>query len=717
MKINTAFFKILLSLIISLILSFFSAFLVNNFTEKSSISEYNVATQIAASNITDTIGKTLIPSVAGRVFSYTYPIDKYLYSDIIQTQLRLRGDVSASFVVKIEPEDITSTEKELSLIYNTSIEITYFNEEVKNDTWIVYYMYPLRPEIIGLDVYSETERSNAIQRMLETKSTSVTKLIKLATNTNGIIFFEPIFFEDNIVATLAYVFFVTEFFGSILSLEFEYTYKININNDFIIGEEEINENDYNLYTSSSEDFIVDVYISKYKEHLYGRVFITTFFISLFIFIMIIVFSVKYVQKNKREILFKNNFISSMSHEIRTPMNGIMGMTELLLDNTVNETSKQYLSVIMSCGNTLLNIINDVLDMSKINAGMMKISEIDCDITMHILEIVQNSWISRINNSENSVSKNVKTILRIDKDFPISLKCDPIRLKQIISNLVTNSLKFTDFGSIEISVWDKENNIYFCIKDTGVGMSVKNVEKSFKSFQQVHSNRDVGGTGLGLSITKNLVKIMGGNISCKSKLNSGTTINFNIPVENKIHKKREKSLEWVFEKTKTIEPYKIEKTYSYIPDEKDISLHSVVESQPKVLIVDDSRVNRMVLSKMMDKVEVLYDTADDGIQAVERSQIEKYSIIFMDMIMPEMSGDSATSVIKKNKVNLNVNTPVIFLTANITPESKNTCIESGGVEVLIKPFNRSLILEKMIHYFPIEEKKWIITRINSSCDQV
>lgn len=720
MKLNWDYVKISMVALAGTSCAYFIANILQNSAEHTLLVDYTRETQNAANDVIDGLEQALVQSVAGKVFSLVFPVSREMYEEVMETQLHNNSDVSVSYIVRTAPEDVESVENELTAIYNTTIETIYLGDgAVNNDPWILYFRVPELVEVVGLDANSETERARAIETMLQTNSTSTSTLIELAVGGKGILFFEPVFHRGEIAGSIVYIFYILDFFESILSPS-DFLYQVRVNEMVILGESVVQSGEFTQYSKVIGGFRIEVYISKFTENPYGNTFLITFFSSVLVLAVAIFLVKKFVDQTRNEAKFKGQFVANMSHEIRTPMNGIMGMAELLLDQeSLVEPSTQYVHVIRSCGHTLLSIINDILDMSKIKAGMLTLNDLDCNLIPHVLEATQNAWISHVSRLAHQplqLQTKVYAVLMVKDNFPTSLVCDPVRLKQVVTNFVTNSLKFTDEGSVTISMWYKDNTLHISIHDTGIGMSPKDAIKCFSPFTQVHGSREVGGTGLGLTITKTIVDKMGGKIRYESKLGVGTRIEVHIPlrkVGTDDLKDPKEEFRWVFENKEqfTLHKYKSDTVSDSITSIKAIA-ESVVEDQPRVLVVDDNRINRMVVSKMMERLGVACDTCDNGIQAVESSQVAKYSMIFMDMVMPGMSGEYATSIIKSNRQNINYDTPVVFLTANTSEEARLSCLEAKGVEVVTKPIKRSIVVQHMFEYLQPAERKWLYKRYKS-----
>jgi len=362
------------------------------------------------------------------------------------------------------------------------------------------------------------------------------------------------------------------------------------------------------------------------------------------------------------------FLANMSHEIRTPMNAIVGMTSLLSETGLTKKQEDYLKAIQTSGDNLLVIINDILDISKIESGKLEIENINFDFR------------ELINNTKRSIElkaeeKDLLFTLDIKNDVPSVLISDPVRLNQVLINLLGNSIKFTKKGSVSLScsVMEVENEkakIKFEVKDTGVGIEATKLEKIFESFSQEDESttRKFGGTGLGLSISKQLVALLGGELSVKSELGEGSNFYFvlNLPIGKKTIKKKKIIID-----TET-NPLK----------------------NKKVLLVEDNEINRFLATTVLGKWDLNVDLAEDGKKAVDKVQANSYDVVLMDIQMPVMGGVEATQIIRKQ---LKMDIPIIALTANAVKGDREEFLAAGMDDYISKPFDASILFNKMISF--------------------
>ena len=364
---------------------------------------------------------------------------------------------------------------------------------------------------------------------------------------------------------------------------------------------------------------------------------------------------------------KQQFLSNMSHEIRTPMNAIIGFTKVLLKTELSAKQKEYLTSIKMSGDALIVLINDILDLAKVDAGKMTFEQIPFKMSLSIAAMLH-LFETKIQE------KNLILVKEYDDRIPEVLLGDPVRLHQIILNLVSNAVKFTSKGKISVSIQlvsedDEKVTIQFSISDTGIGIPKDKIDKIFDNFQQASSNtaRLYGGTGLGLAIVKQLVEPQNGSISVKSKIDVGSTFSFILP----------------FQKTKM-----------------DVAIASeIVELDPgikniKVLVVEDIALNQLLMRTLLDDFGFECDIATNGKIAIEKLLVKTYDIILMDLQMPEMNGFETTEYIRHS---MNSVVPIIALTADVTTADLAKCKAVGMNDYIAKPVDDRLLYSKIVGF--------------------
>lgn len=377
---------------------------------------------------------------------------------------------------------------------------------------------------------------------------------------------------------------------------------------------------------------------------------------------------------------KSIFLARMSHELRTPLNAILGFANILkksMNATIQE--KDNLNIIKKSGEHLLNIINEILELSKIEAGKIEIYSKNFDFFGLIKEI-EDSFAFRCEG------KNLKFNINLANNLPNFIKADEQRLRQILINLLGNSLKFTNEGEISLYIYALNNKLFFEVKDTGIGIDIKNQEKVFKPFEQVKlDNYSQQGTGLGLAITKELITLMGGTIYLKSKINKGSEFYFSINYEKA-----------------NLEELEIKS------QEKEIIGIKKSQDEKTILVVDDIKENRDLIVQILGFYGFKTREANSGLLALEifDNQNEKIDLIFMDILMEELDGLETMKIIRKKENNSHI--PIIALSANVFEEDKKEVINAGANDFLPKPVEEKdilLILKKYLNIeFEYEEKE-------------
>ena len=364
---------------------------------------------------------------------------------------------------------------------------------------------------------------------------------------------------------------------------------------------------------------------------------------------------------------KSSFLSSMSHEIRTPMNAIVGMTEVLLRKKHSEETTSYLNNIKISGEALLTIINDILDFSKIESGKMDIVE-----GKYKPKEMFNAMKMIFEN--RAINKPIDLIYNVDENIPEILLGDEHRLRQIIINLVNNAIKFTDNGYVKISlksklIDEKKVELYFEVEDTGIGIKEEELPKLFGSFQQldVKKNHSKQGTGLGLAISKQLVELMNGHICIESQYGKGSRFFFALP-------------QIIVLETSNDENAGLN-INSYIDDKDNMNF---IAPKAHILLVDDNEMNRKVGKALLEPFRMNIDTATNGREAVEKVLNNKYDIVFMDHMMPEMDGIEATKEIRKQDDEYYKSLPIVALTANATSEAQELFLKEQMNDFVAKP---------------------------------
>jgi PAS domain S-box-containing protein len=366
---------------------------------------------------------------------------------------------------------------------------------------------------------------------------------------------------------------------------------------------------------------------------------------------------------------KAAFLAAMSHEIRTPMNGIIGMGELLLGTPLNETQRTYVETLQRSGYALLTVLNDVLDFSKIEAGRIELEELNFDLREVLRDIVDLYH-------EAAAQKQLHLSSMVDPALPHYLRGDPARLRQILLNLVSNALKFTNAGQVDLYARVSSRNeagvtVQITVRDTGIGIPADVQAGLFLPFTQADrsTTRVYGGTGLGLAISRQLVELMGGTISVESMVQVGSIFTVTVPLG-----------------------------YGEAPpapQPEPPPVAATVRSAERILVVEDNRVNQILARALLEQAGCTVDLAENGRVALALTAQQRYRLIFMDCHMPEMDGFAATAALREREQHSGARTPIIALTASALTGERERCLAVGMDDFLPKPITRAS-LEAILH---------------------
>ena len=702
--------------------------------ERKIITEITTQLQI---NLNITIGESIMPIILGTHGGMISPESFHTLTDPI---LEISPTVtSIGWVPMIKPEDRESFVEHNSLSYtNFTMSIIgplggVLPRPIDNvSMWPLLHANPVIEEgFRGVDLYYGLWK-DAIDLMVKENRTIISDLVDLqgASKSDKGVFTN----QKSVYQLLQPVFDLTTyqligtfnrlFFPSVLVRSSLETTSINDIDVYQISLFRINDNGYreDIYIETSTGDLMTTGKNLYREvreinnnifitelitetvprfETYGIILLISFFASIVVSRMYIiqmntskkdkVMSIKY----KKATDMKSTFLAEMSHELRTPLNGIIGTIDILTSIDISPEIREYLHDIKSCGDLLITLITGILDFSKIEAG-----KVSLDITsINIGTVIHDT--TRVMVQSFNDSKNVDVILKI-VSTPSEAFGDEIRIRQIFMNMLSNALKFTETGSVIITVSSKESSnsvtdtyldgkyekvlqICMVIEDTGIGVSSDRISDLFQPFSQIKGKSSVGGTGLGLIITKTLCESMNGSVSCSSVYTKGSCF----------------SCEFIVGIPTVLSMCDNDYSWNLIGDisGKNENKHSIDqciidirENVADVLVVDDVLINIKVAEGLFALYGIKCHTASDGVQAIELCGKNKYKMILMDYYMPGMSGVDVAVALRGDNSNPNIDSTIICLTASHTKETVDSIMSSGMDGYELKPIRKSIIEE-------------------------
>ncbi|MBR5406607.1 MAG: response regulator [Lachnospiraceae bacterium] len=382
---------------------------------------------------------------------------------------------------------------------------------------------------------------------------------------------------------------------------------------------------------------------------------------------------------------KSDFLANMSHEIRTPINAILGMNEMILRDSEDETVLSYSEIVMQAGKTLLGLVNDILDFSKIEAGKIDIVPVQYD-----LSLVINDLVNMI--KPRAEDKGLTLKLDFDRKLPRGLFGDEVRIKQVITNILTNAVKYTEKGSVtfrigydDLDVFPEQIMLNVSVKDTGIGIKPEDMPKLFSEFERIEEerNRNIEGTGLGMSITWRLLDLMGSKLMVDSTYGVGSTFSFSL-------------------KQRVINRNELGDSYNAYQNKRKKYETRFTAPEARILVIDDTEMNLMVFKSLLKKTFIQIDTACSGDEGLKYAAGDKYDIVFIDHMMPGKDGIETLHDLKGSGEGPNKATPAICLTANAISGAREKYLSEGFDDYITKPIDPTALEEIILKYLPHEK---------------
>ena len=459
-----------------------------------------------------------------------------------------------------------------------------------------------------------------------------------------------------------------------------------------------------LIAVRNQDSNFSVYVVRSAVRIYGSVVLIGLICAvLFLFCIIFVYRlltglIRWQEETNRRLSesaeaaiaagkAKSIFLAQMSHEIRTPINAVLGMNEMILRESGDAAIREYAASIQSAGRTLLSLINSILDFSKIEDGKMELVPVIYDTS------------ALINDLLNSISgrareKGLELKIEVDKALPVSLFGDDVRIRQVIMNILTNAVKYTEEGSVTLIMEGREVKqdsllLFVSVKDTGIGIKKEDMQRLFESFERLDEtrNRNIEGTGLGMSITTKLLAMMGSELHVESSYGEGSDFYFELPQK-------------IADRTPIGDfTERIKKAADSECEERYLKAYGA-----KVLVVDDNEMNRKVAKNLMKRNGILPDLAESGEEAIRLMENNRYDVVFLDHMMPKMDGIETLARLRE-KGSLHKGCAVIALTANATSGARERYIEAGFDDYLSKPIEVAAMERKLSMWLPEDKVLW------------
>lgn len=642
-------------------------------------------------------------------FNNSQHVTETEFMQFSQQMLNNKIQVQAiEWIQAVPSEQITEFYRQLSTLHGRNVKPIQFNPSHLNQIYPIVYAYPKaeNSKIIGLDLSSEKLRFNALQKAINTKNISMSHPIDLFQNDiqkKGFLLFKAVFdlnkTDDQLIGLVALVTNYYDLFNSItyrlLNQVHTNKYQLQImhpNGTLLFDKNQLSENEHHLSKTTHFNLLNQPWkmklsisqssLTTHKDWLSWSIL----FIGILITVSVQLFIIwlmsnrnliaRTVKRKTRELnqekekaeqatLQKTYFLANMSHELRTPLNAIMGLSDMLKTTELTHTQQDYVGKVRTASKTLLSLISDVLDLSKVETGKIELENQAFSLNRLVNRITE---LFSAQIKQKGLSFQVKyTPLVQDK-----LLGDEHRLQQVIMNLCSNAIKFTEYGGIQLAIkyktdLNRSNQFWLHLEvtDTGTGIPQDRITSIFDSFTQADPSitRKFGGTGLGLSISYTLIKLMGGTLQCESQLGVGSRFYFDLLLD------------------------KAQPQQAQSPTTELLTVQQQAEQKLNdmpVLVAEDNEINQQIIIFQLEQLGANVTLAENGLQAIDKVKQSHYPLILMDIQMPVLDGIAASKQILK--MENGKNSKIVAMTANVSIQDKNNCFNAGMIEHIPKPFD-------------------------------
>lgn len=711
--------KLLIFMFFSMsVLSYFVAKYVYHTSSKLELSSFELSKQAVISEIGSVLAISTLPSTLQVVMEvYNVSLPQFIQLSRVFSA-RDRADIII-YSALVSPGGLSREEfeAESSETHGFDVAIKDIPDDSSDILWPIFYIYPENDTQIGRDMYTSDLMRTGIQSMMNSSGADLSNTMAFMHTDEPVLFvLQPVFKKENSTilrglvargirssrfltsgANDSYVLSlvpsseVTVFFSR-KGGDIEFVYSTDV---YSFDEKkqnvyptvtELDKSDNCSTLNLVESVELYICVSDPFQREVPVLFIVIFMCGVGVSALVTLGVRIYMghRDASKEYRFKTRFIADMSHEIRTPINGMMVSAELLKGETLSPLGVEYVDTIRSCGTTLMSMMNSAVDLSSTDDKGVGIKRAPVELRVLCHDSIRCTYDEYVKHASQTGNDVISLILEMSPmSVSSSVDADSVKIAQVLSSLVSNALKYTDKGYVSVYVdllkakrmLGGSFTIKCSVIDTGIGISKDDMKKIFTPFQRLHPGREAGGTGLGLSVSNRIVKQMGGNITCKSKVGAGSTFSFTVPT---------RGTEYSSSTSKYVHTFERECV--------DAGVVQDIQEQAKfdVLVVDDILVNRRLMQRMLESLNCRVYTANDGLQALDMCKERRFFLILMDNMMPVMNGVEATKRIRSQIGGFNTDTRIYFLTASVTTASMAECYSAGGSGYLVKPVPKEKI---------------------------